>query len=112
LHPHLAKAAVATLVIRNVENELHARLKAQATAHRRSMEEEARVLLRQGLAAAPVDQPHRFVQAMRALFEPLGGLEVPAVTREPPREPPDLSGPDWDPPGDDSRDPPGDAAGD
>ena len=41
---------MATLVIRNVEDDLHIRLKSQAAAHRRSMEEEARILLRQGLA--------------------------------------------------------------
>jgi hypothetical protein len=48
---------MATLVIRNVEDELHARLKAQAAAHSHSMEEEARLLLRQGLAASLSDMP-------------------------------------------------------
>ena len=33
---------MATLVIRNVEDDLHVRLKSQAAAHRRSMEEEGR----------------------------------------------------------------------
>jgi antitoxin FitA len=48
---------MATLVIRNVEDELHARLKARAAAHSHSMEEEARLLLRQGLAASLSDMP-------------------------------------------------------
>jgi plasmid stability protein len=86
---------MATLVIRNVEAELHARLKAQAAAHHRSMEEEARLLLRQGLAASPAAQPQRFGDAMRAIFEPLGGFECPEIERDPPREPPDFSSPDW-----------------
>ncbi len=32
---------------------------------------------------------------MRALFEPLGGLDLPEIEREPPRDPPDFSGPEW-----------------
>jgi plasmid stability protein len=90
--------AMATLVIRNVEDELHTRLKAQAAAHSRSMEEEARVLLRQGLAASPTETPGSFGQAMRAIFEPLGGFEFPEMPREALRQPPDFSGPEWDPP--------------
>jgi hypothetical protein len=30
------------------------------------------------------------------LFAPLGGLELPQIEREPLRDPPDLSAPDWD----------------
>lgn len=89
---------MATLVIRNVEDELHVRLKTQAAAHNRSMEEEARLLLRQGLAVSPNETPQTFGQAMRAIFEPLGGFEFPALEREPPRQPPDFSAPEWDPP--------------
>ena len=88
---------MATLVIRNVESELHTRLKAQAAAHNRSMEEEARVLLRQGLAALPGETAQTFGQAMRAIFEPLGGFELPEMPKEAPRQPPDFSGPEWDP---------------
>ena len=44
---------MATLVIRNVDAGLHGRLKARAAAEGRSMEEEARQLLRDGLAAEP-----------------------------------------------------------
>jgi hypothetical protein len=62
------------------------------------MEEEARHLLRQGLAVAPSEAPQRFGQAMRAIFEPLGGMEIPDIPREMPRQPPDFSGPAWDPP--------------
>jgi antitoxin FitA len=88
---------VATLVIRNVEEAVHARLKALAASHGRSMEEEARFILRQGVAATPLETPQSFGQAMRAIFEPLGGVELPELSREPPREPPDFSGPEWDP---------------
>jgi plasmid stability protein len=88
---------MATLVIRNVEEELQVRLKAQAAAHSRSMEEEARVLLRQGLAVSQSEKRQTFGQAMRAIFEPLGGFDFPEMPREEPRGPPDFSGPEWDP---------------
>ena len=43
---------------------------------------------------APAASPLRgFGQAMRALFEPLGGMDLPQIVREPARDPPDLSGP-------------------
>jgi plasmid stability protein len=87
---------MATLVIRNLEDTLRDRLKQQAAAHRRSMEEEARQILRQSLAAAPLQRSHGFGQAMRTVFEPLGGLDLPEIPREPPRDPPDFSGPEWD----------------
>ena len=87
---------MATLVIRNVEDILHARLKAQAAAHGRSMEEEARQLLRGGLVSERPADVTGFGDAMRALFEPLGGVELPDVQRDKLSEPPDFCGPEWD----------------
>jgi plasmid stability protein len=89
---------MATLVIRNVEDAVHLRLKELAASHGRSMEEEARSILRDRIAAAPADPAPSWVDALRALFEPLGGLDLPEIPREHPREPPDFSGPEWDPP--------------
>jgi antitoxin FitA len=89
---------VATLVIRNVDDAIHTRLKALAASHGRSMEEEARLILRDRLATSPSSPPANWVDAVRALFEPLGGLELPQISREPPRRPLDFSGPGWDPP--------------
>lgn len=83
---------MATLVIRNVEDDLHTRLKATAAAHSRSMEEEVRLILRERFANPPVAPTPSWVDAVRALFEPLGGLELPDSPHEPPREPPDFSG--------------------
>lgn len=89
---------MATLVIRDVEPELHTRLKAQAAAHGRSMEEEVRNVLRQSVAGSPSDMAQGFGHAMRALFEPLGGFELPDTGHEAPRDPPDFAGPEWDQP--------------
>lgn len=88
---------MATVVIRNIDDALHSDLKTQAAAHGRSMEEEARLLLQQGVAPSPAAAPASWVDAIRALFEPLGGLDLPEIERAPPREPPDFSGPEWDP---------------
>jgi antitoxin FitA len=84
---------MATLVIRNVEDTLHNRLKADAAAHGRSMEEEVRCILRERLLPGPGSPGVDWVDAIRALFEPLGGLELPDIDRPPPRDPPDLSDP-------------------
>jgi plasmid stability protein len=86
---------LATLVIRNIETALHARLKSVAAAHGRSMEEEARQVLRAALASAAIPNKVGFGDAMRALFEPLGGVDLPEVKRAPVRAPPDFSGTDW-----------------
>jgi plasmid stability protein len=85
------------LVIRNVEPGLHERLKAAAAAHGRSMEEEVRQVLRAALAPTATPDTVGFGDAMRALFEPLGGIELPDIDCETLRDPPDFSGPDWDP---------------
>jgi plasmid stability protein len=83
---------LATLVIRNVEDAVHAQLKRQAAARGRSMEEEVRAILREGLAPEPDATGPDWVDAIRALFEPLGGVELPEIEREPLGEPPDLLG--------------------
>lgn len=90
---------MATLVVRNVDEAVHARLKERAAAHGRSMEEEARIILRQSLVTAPVEVAQTLGQAMRAIFEPLGGLDLPPIPQAPAREPPDFSGPEWAPQG-------------
>ena len=87
---------MATLVIRNVEDTLHARLKKQAAAHGRSMEEEVRQLLHGALDVQDLVAQVGLGTAIRALFEPLGGLDLPEIERDPPREPPDFSGPEYD----------------
>src|SRR5215475_12932086 len=81
---------MATLVIRNIETRLHARLKAEAAAHGRSMEEEARQVLRAALTSNSPPDTIGFGDAVRALFEPLDGLDLPEIERGPAREPPDF----------------------
>lgn len=61
------------------------------------MEEEVRRILRERLASPQISPGSNWVDAIRALFEPLGGLELPEIEREPARDPPDFSGTEWDP---------------
>ncbi len=49
---------MATLVLRNVPDDLYGRLKQAAADHRRSMAQEAIVTLQSGLGGA-LDRPHR-----------------------------------------------------
>jgi len=80
---------MASITIRNLDEALKSRLRVQAAVHGRSMEDEARAILRSALNTALVP-PVNLAAAIRARFAPLGGVELPDATREPIREPPDL----------------------
>lgn len=81
---------MASMTIRNIDEALKRRLRVQAAEHGRSMEEEARDILRAALSTeAP--RSNNLVDAIRTRFAPLGGVDVPLAPREPIREPVDLS---------------------
>lgn len=80
---------MATMTIRNIDDQLKARLRIQAATHGRSMEDEARDILRAALSVAPV-RGKTLVEAIRDRIEPLGGIDLDLPEREPLREPPDL----------------------
>ncbi len=82
---------MASITIRNLDDPLKARLRIQAAVHGRSMEDEARDILRTALNQEPT-QPANLAAAIRARFAPLGGVDLPEVPREPMREPPDMAG--------------------
>jgi plasmid stability protein len=78
---------MASITIRNLDDGLKRHLRMRAAQHGRSMEEEARDILRLALAgerAAPQD----LGLAIRRRFAPFGGIELPAPPRELVREPP------------------------
>jgi antitoxin FitA len=85
----MASVPVASITIRNLDEPLKARLRIQAAMHGRSMEDEARDILRTALNQQPVP-PANLAAAIRARFAPLGGVELPEVPREPMRDPPEL----------------------
>lgn len=80
---------MATITIRNIDDGLKQRLRIRAAQHGRSMEDEARDILRASLSA---ETPHRpsLVESIRARIEPLGGIELELPPREAVRTPPDL----------------------
>ena len=79
---------MASITIRNLEDALKRRLRVRAAEHGRSMEEEAREILRQ-VVAVP-SPPRDLAAAVRARVAKVGGVELDIPAREPIREPPRL----------------------
>ena len=78
---------MASITIRNLDETLKSRLRVQAAVHGRSMEDEARDILRSALNHEPPGPKH-LGTAIHTLFKALGGFDLPEVPREPMREPP------------------------
>jgi plasmid stability protein len=79
---------MASLTIRNLEDDLKRRLRLRAAAHGRSMEEEVREILRWVVAEPP--PPHNLADAIRARVAPLGGVDLELPAREAIPTPPPL----------------------
>lgn len=80
---------MASITIRNLDDKLKQRLRLRAAQHGRSMEDEARDILRTTLAeerAAPQD----LGLAIRRRFARFGGVDLTTVPRERMREPPNF----------------------
>ena len=77
---------MASITIRNLDDDVKARLRIRAAGNGRSMEEEARLILR--AAVGPKTRTANLASAIRARFAPLGGVELELPAREPAREPP------------------------
>jgi antitoxin FitA len=78
---------MASITIRNLDDETKERLRVRAAQHRRSMEEEARNILR-GALDAETAVPRNLATAVRNRFAVLGGVDLEIPVREPVREPP------------------------
>jgi plasmid stability protein len=77
---------VATLTIRNLDDELKARLRVRAAERGHSMEEEVRQVLRLALRGA--SGPAGLGTRIAARFQRVGGVDLPAVRRSAPRPSP------------------------
>jgi plasmid stability protein len=77
--------ALASMTIRNLDEKLKARLRVQAAKHGRSMEDEARDILRAALSTA--SSRKSLVKSIRRRMEALGGVELQIEPREAMREP-------------------------
>lgn len=78
---------MASITIRNLDEHTKARLRVRAAHRKRSMEEEARHILRAALAE-DASTATDLGEAIRRRFLPLGGLALELPAREPMREPP------------------------
>lgn len=81
-----------SLTIRNLDEPLKRRLRLRAAAGNRSMEEEARQILRSALAE-PAAPAHDLGERIAARFAALGGIDLPIAAREPIRTPPSFDEP-------------------
>ena len=81
---------MASITIRNLDDDVKTRLRVRAAEHHRSMEEEVRTILSDAVndgRAAPRD----LTKFTRDCFAPLGGVELDLPARVAMREPPDFS---------------------
>ena len=77
---------MASITIRNLDEKTKNRLRVRAARLNRSMEEEARVILRMVLSEKPATK--RLTESIRERFESLGGVDLDLPPREAIREPP------------------------
>jgi len=78
---------MASMTIRNLDDGLKARLRLRAAEHNRSMEDEARDILRSALSVASA-KPQNLAESIRSRLESAGGVELEIAPREPVRSPP------------------------
>ena len=78
---------MASITIRNLDDDVKTKLRMRAAGNGRSMEEEARLILAEAVAreAAPAKG---LGTAIHELFKPFGGIDLNLPPREPMREPP------------------------
>ena len=81
---------MASLTIRNLDDEVKARLRVEAARHGRSMEEEVRHILRQAVTV-PVSE-EGLGSRIRDRFRAVGGCELPLPAREEPPRSADFGG--------------------
>jgi len=77
---------MANITIRNLEETTKRKLKIRAAMNGRSMEQEAREILKSALAH-PARKQSNLAQRIREIFGPLGGVDLERLPREPIRDP-------------------------
>ena len=78
---------MASITIRNLDDDVKTRLRMRAASHGRSMEEEVRLILAEAVERETV--PAKGLGTIiHELFKPYGGVELELPPREPAREPP------------------------
>ena len=80
---------MASITIRNLDEQTKAQLRVRAAHHGRSMEEEARNILREAVSGGERARSD-LAEAIGRRFEPFGGCEIELPSRAPMRTPPKL----------------------
>jgi antitoxin FitA len=75
-----------SIIIRNLDENTKRKLKIRAATNGRSMEREAREILKNVLARTSKKQAN-LADRIRDIFSPLGGVELERLPRDPIREP-------------------------
>ena len=81
---------MASLTIRNLDENVKKQLRIRAAEHGWSMEEEVREILRQAMAVPAL--PRKLGDAIHRRVTELGGVEIEPFPREPTPEPLDFKG--------------------
>ena len=81
---------MASITIRNLDDDVKTRLRVRAAEHHRSMEEEVRIILREAVTGG-LARPRNLATFTRECFASLGGIELELPPRSPMREPPAFS---------------------
>lgn len=73
---------MASMTIRNIDEQLKARLRVQAASHGRSMEDEARDILRAALSTDTASGSRSLAASIRSRIQPIGGVDLELPARE------------------------------
>ena len=79
---------MASITIRHLDDAVKTQLRVRASGNGRSMEEEARIILRE--AVGQEAEPNNLASFIRECFEPFGGVDLELPPRLPIREPPEF----------------------
>ncbi|WP_081629987.1 plasmid stabilization protein [Thiomonas sp. FB-6] len=79
---------MASITIRNLDDDIKRRLRVRAAMHGRSMEEEAREILRRVMNEST--PPRDLAAAIRSRLTPAARADLQLPVREPMREPPNF----------------------
>ena len=82
----MGSVAVASITIRNLDDEVETRLRVRAADNGRSMEEEARLILCDAVGRKPSSR--NLASIIRSHFGPSNGVDLELPARGPAREPP------------------------
>jgi plasmid stability protein len=78
---------MASITIRQLPEATKRKLNIRAAHNGRSMEQEAREIIKSALEAPKKEQPKDLADAIRRLFAPFGGVKLEIPRREPIPEP-------------------------